>query len=425
MSRTGKPRNEPPLPSDSFGPARADMAKILVTDGEQRATLATVRSLGLAGHDVWITGAMDRPLTEASRHCRGMVRVRDPVTTPEGFLADLSAWVVDHRPDIIIPMTDTTAPLVLDARDRWPEVRVPFPSRAAYERISDKRHLAEVARGLGVPVPEQTVIADSEAGFADAVGWAAQYDFGVVLKPARSAVWTSSGVTKFGVHLVLSERDMEGRLSSWPREAYPVLLQRRVSGHGAGVFMLAEEGRTVAAFAHRRLREKPPTGGVSVYRESVPLGDDIRAHAEAVLRAFDWSGVAMVEFKVESGTGIPYLMEVNARFWGSLQLAIDAGVDFPRLLAASALGGRPSTVPKYEVGVRSRWFWGDVDHLLWLLRASNETRRAHPGLPGRIRSIAAVANVFRRGDRFEVARLDDPRPFFRESWQWVEALFRR
>ena len=49
---------------------------------------------------------------------------------------------------------------------------------------------------------------------------------------------------------------------------------------------------------------------------------------QELLDELNWHGVAMVEFKVtEDGT--PYLMEINTRFWGSLQLAIDAGVDFP------------------------------------------------------------------------------------------------
>ena len=50
----------------------------------------------------------------------------------------------------------------------------------------------------------------------------------------------------------------------------------------------------------------------------------------------------MMEYKQDRRTGTPLLMEVNGRFWGSLQLAIDAGVDFPYLCAASwPLGRRP------------------------------------------------------------------------------------
>ena len=68
---------------------------------------------------------------------------------------------------------------------------------------------------------------------------------------------------------------------------------------------------------------------MSVYRESVAADPDLVRRSRALLDAFGWCGVAMVEYKLDERTGTPYLMEVNGRFWGSLQLAIDAGVDFP------------------------------------------------------------------------------------------------
>ena len=107
------------------------------------------------------------------------------------------------------------------------------------------------------------------------------------------------------------------------------------------------------SFAHTRIREKPPTGGVSVYRESVPLRDDVRAYSERILGRFNWSGVAMVEFREDRATGIPYLMEVNGRFWGSLQLAIDAGVDFPAMLVQLALGEEIPRISSYRMAPRA------------------------------------------------------------------------
>lgn len=35
-----------------------------------------------------------------------------------------------------------------------------------------------------------------------------------------------------------------------------------------------------------------------------------------LLDAFGWSGVAMVEYKVDERSGEPVLMEINGRFWG-------------------------------------------------------------------------------------------------------------
>src|ERR671923_161553 len=84
-----------------------------------------------------------------------------------------------------------------------------------------------------------------------------------------------------------------------------------------------------------------PSGGVSVLSESVPIDPALRAIAERILDRVRWHGVVMLEFKI-TPAGAPCLIEANARFWGSLQLAIDAGVDFPYLLYQVATGQTPA-----------------------------------------------------------------------------------
>ncbi len=127
----------------------------------------------------------------------------------------------------------------------------------------------------------------------------------------------------------------------------------------------------------------------------------------------------MVEYKVDSETGAAHLMEVNGRFWGSLQLAIDAGVDFPVLLVRAALGEDVEPVSDYQVGIRSRWLWGDVDHLLTRLRRSDEQLLVQDDVPSRWRSVLSSLVPWRPGDRTEVLKLDDPKPFVRASAQWL------
>jgi hypothetical protein len=103
-------------------------------------------------------------------------------------------------------------------------------------------------------------------------------------------------------------------------------------------------------------------------------------------------------------------------------LAIDAGVDFPILLLRLMRGDDPEPVTRYRTGVRSRWLWGDVDHLLWILRASRATRRAHPDLPTRFGALIRFGRPWWPGDRLEVLWLRDARPFARESLNWFRSL---
>jgi predicted ATP-grasp superfamily ATP-dependent carboligase len=131
-----------------------------------------------------------------------------------------------------------------------------------------------------------------------------------------------------------------------------------------------------ASFAYRRLREYPIAGGPSTLRESI-WNPELQARAERLLALLGWTGVAMVEFKVDPRDGDPKLLEVNPRFWGSLHHAIVCGVDFPFLVYRLAMDGDVDRVLRYRIGVRSRsLLHGELMHFL----ASPNRFHLTPGL---------------------------------------------
>lgn len=405
------------------------MQRVLATDGEQRSTLAVVRSLGASGYEVHVTSLGGRSLAGASRFCASDRAMPDPMVDAAGYADAVAVLLETLDIDVLIPMTDVAAVALLPLRSRCPDTVIPFPEQAAWENASDKRRLLELAKGLGVPVPNQVVIERRDDDARPAIEWATGQGFPIVLKPHCSAVVDGRAVRKLGVSLAASAEEMQSKLASLPEIAFPVLVQQRIQGPGVGGFFLASHGEAIASFAHRRLREKPPTGGVSVLRESVAMAEQVLEHSTALLRELDWSGVAMVEFKQDATTGTYYLMEINGRFWGSLQLAIDAGVDFPPQLLDVFRGrlpaGEATATSPYALGVRSRWLWGDFDHLLWILRAPHGYRRRTPSLPSRLEALGRFLLPWTPGQRLEVLRISDPRPFLRESRGWFGSLRRR
>ncbi len=402
--------------------------RILITDGEQRSSLAAVRSLGRAGHHVTVCSHLARPLAGASRYCRGAHQVPNAAMDEDGFVAAVRDLVDSGDVDFLLPMTDRSMPLLMGLTGHLGEARVLAPDPAAYEALTDKVHLVDLARALGVPVPRSFLAARAEdvvQGGRLAPDFQAFLDdvsLPVILKPGHSVVVGEGAEERFGVREILSEEEFEAAVSAYPAQAYPLMIQQRISGPGLGAFVLSDRGRLVAAFGHRRIREKPPWGGVSVYRESVALREDLREYAAQLLSRVGWSGVAMIEFKEDASTGTPYLMEVNGRFWGSLQLAVDAGVDFPRLLLDEASGAGVRDIAEPRTGIRSRWLLGDLDHLIAVLRAPRDIRMEHPEIPGKVQAIMRFLVPWRPGDRLEVLRLTDPGPFLREAAQWLGAL---
>jgi predicted ATP-grasp superfamily ATP-dependent carboligase len=351
-----------------------------------------------------------------SRHTQHVHVVPSPLSHPRDFVGGIEGIVRTRGVDVLLPMADASLIAILGAPDRFPGVSIPFVSLDQFQRISNKAALLETARELGIAVPEQCVI--SSAASAD------EFDpmcvrFPVIIKPARSIVDAAGGRVKLGVSHAANAEQLSTRLREYPVEAFPILLQQRIVGPGIGVFLLVWDGQTIAAFGHRRLREAPPSGGVSVYRESVIPSESLVVNSRALLDRFSWQGVAMVEYKVDSATGTPYLMEVNGRFWGSLQLAIDAGIDFPTILVKKALGDDLMPVLVPQAGVRSRWEFGEINHLFARLRKSAGELSLPPGSVSLARTLLNFFS-WHRGDHLEVFRLSDPAPFFREAIEWIK-----
>lgn len=389
-------------------------ARILVTDGDQRSALAAARSLGRAGHEIFVTSTSGRSITGASRYVVSEFAVPNPLLSPGDSLTAVHDCAGRIGAEVILPMTEASLLSILPGRARFDGI-IPFPEIETFERISDKAWLADAAQGIGIRVPRTALISTPEQAQDLELEEREVY----VLKPARSV----EGGTKLSVSYTTGGKSARQAIQKLPTAAFPLLIQQRILGPGAGVFLLLWDQELLAAFAHLRIREKPPSGGVSVLRASAALDEPLLDMATKLLQSVGWQGVAMVEFKIDSSTGVPYIMEVNGRFWGSLQLAIDSGVDFPGILVDAALGHPPTERPSYKPGVRTRWLLGDVDHLLMRLTRSRENLNLPDDAPGRATVIKDFLRDFFPPNRTEVLKASDPGPFLQELGSWIRDLW--
>lgn len=394
--------------------------RVLVTDGNERSSLAVTRGLGREGLAVIVGAETHRSLAGASRYCVEAWRYPSPKDEPKQFISKVKEAVSHFDLSGIVAVSDATTQLLAESRDEFPLTIRPFiPSFESYSLVSDKFALMKIAQQLDVPIPKTLFLLDGNVeAVADHVK-----AYPVVVKPGRSLVKLGGVYLKTSVHVVFSRDELIQLYRGTPFLRFPSLIQQRIEGPGQGVFGLFEHGRACALFAHRRIREKPPSGGVSVLRESIPLSKPMRDYAVSLLEHVKWQGVAMVEFKVDRLTGVPMLIEINGRFWGSLQLAMDAGLNFPYLLYQMAKES-PVAVPDnaYRVGTKSRWLLGDLDHLLLRLTKSRKQLHLDHHAPSRWRCLVDFCRMFQRDLHYEVERLRDPGPAFREYHTWLRNI---
>jgi predicted ATP-grasp superfamily ATP-dependent carboligase len=393
-----------------------------VTDGDERPALAVTRSLGRRGIEVLVGAESKRSLASSSKYCAGRVEYPSPYHEPVGFSRFLRDLARRRHIDVLIPITDVTTYIVARHKAELEGgVRLPIPDFSAFDFVSDKWKLLKHAQETGMAIPRTHFLRGAE-GLGEVLG---KLQYPVVVKPARSRVLTESGWMRTQVRYADSETELTRLYRENASLRLPSLIQERINGPGIGLFLLFDRGHLVTTFSHRRLREKPPSGGVSTLCESIAVDPRLKSQAVDLFEALGWHGVAMVEYKLDRESGEPLLMEVNGRFWGSLQLAIAAGVDFPYLLYRLAVDGCVEAPAAYTIGVRNRWLLGDVDHALARLFKKDRDLDLPEGFPTRFRTALEFAKVYRRGQRYEPLSLTDPMPFLYETSEYVRDLFRK
>jgi predicted ATP-grasp superfamily ATP-dependent carboligase len=391
-----------------------DKERILILDGHTNQSLACVRSLGQAGYKVLVASHRRFPLSAWSRHCESSYRLPDQSLNS---FAALREWAIGKRIHIVLPLTEQSCLLANAERGEW-EAAGTIVGCGPNEMLNsafDKAETLRRAQDYGIRIPftrfpnslEDCVTAVSEIGFP------------CIVKPRSSSGWDGSSfsATRSPAYLyssdALSHLVVQRKGLNWP------LIQEFVPGQGKGVFALCDQGRVVALFAHERLRETRPTGSGSSLRRSVALDPRLTEPAVRLLRKLKWHGPAMVEFK-DDGINPPCLMEINGRFWGSLQLAIDAGVDFPALWVSLLKGKEVKCVTKYKEGVVLRLLLGDVKRFAWILKG---TPQGFPGAYPTIREgILELFGPQPEGTRLETWRSSDPWPALAELAAGIEAF---
>jgi predicted ATP-grasp superfamily ATP-dependent carboligase len=382
---------------------------VLVSNCGSRFSYNIVRSLGRSGLKVAVGQDPASGIARFSRYAAARFRHPPFHRDGSGFISTLTAAIERYRPDVYIPADEE---IYLVARHRADfdalDVSVPISHSAVLERLHDKSSSVALARSLDIPTPDTSVPMTMHAVH----DFAHRHGGRLVLKVTRRLKAESRMVTSGVWWIAASElpERLEHIMAEHSFGFGDFLVQEGVPGRGYGVSVLMNSGRIRGRFVHRRLRERVLTGGPSTLRESTTHAR-LEEYAERLLSEVEFHGVAMVEFRVDEETGQVWFIEVNPRFWGSLALAIQAGVDFPLLLYLMARDGDVDPVLSYKSGVVVRWLAGDAAALFKQILVAHRW----PGWQA----------IFARADGYDDVHADDLWPFVAELVLPAHRLLRR
>jgi len=350
----------------------------LLTYAWCRSSYTALRSLNRLGVEVNLADSNSMGMGQESKLKNSFYKYTSFLDSPDNFIQDIGGILEKTNAKFLLPGHDETVALAKYRNMLPSDVILPVASFDQLEMANDKDRMADQAESLALSVPErikwETIENLKSALFGKHGPWV------VKLRKGNSA----KGVFYPGSNqetIDLCKRLIDS-YSLLP-DRYPIV-QLRVSGEGWGVSCLYWEGKRIASFTHRRLREKTQTGGTSTLRVSArnPILEDI---AHKLLDAMNWHGLAMVEFKYSPKTKEGWFIEVNPRLWGSIHLAVSAGVDFPALLYITATQGPKAALNRlvpWTEGVVARWYLGDCIAAAGQLKQGNILSALKMIIPG-------------------------------------------
>lgn len=235
--------------------------------------------------------------------------------------------------------------------DRWPEWEFLHDSQilqndcpASYWILRNKAATALACQEAGVPTPK--TFRDTLPGLTD---------FPWVLKPCVKTVETRH-ILGAGVRFLHTKAEAENLIHKVPG-CY--ILQEWISGGPERLITVAtcsdKNGRVVASFCFRKIRQYPANLGTIVVGETHRNQEAIRLTC-SLLNYLGYIGLANTEFKLDPKDGRLKLLEVNPRLGKSHGFAVMCGVNLPLIRYKDFIGETLPDIVTPENGI----LWADL-----------------------------------------------------------------
>jgi len=307
------------------------MSRVMVTGAGGPAGYCFIKSLAGTDHQLYAV--------DMDRNAAGLFLVPEErrFLVPRGdspeFVPTLLAACHRLKIDILVPTVDSELLPLSERSEQFAtqNTRVMVATPHALAVCLDKYRLALTCKE-SVPVPRTELFTDR----FDANDWS----YPVIIKPRRGS----------GGHGVVKIENSE-EIMGLTRGDH-LIVQEYLPGNEYSVDVLVDRnGSALAAVPRERMKVDSGVAVTSRTLHDAPMEN----FARRVCEHLGLSYVANVQFRRDS-TGLPKLMEINARFPGTMPNTIASGVHMP-LVALDILLGRPHAAdyPFVETTVVRTW----------------------------------------------------------------------
>jgi predicted ATP-grasp superfamily ATP-dependent carboligase len=305
------------------------MARILMPDYPGMQVISGAKQLFLYGDTcdlAWDLRAIDRFFK--SRYISKYLSIPKPNLNKEAYIEEIVKILSKDEYDLLLPFGNNAYHAICMAQERIKKLtKILVASKKSHVIAYDKFQTFEHCQRIGIPVPQ------TYFGFErnDLREIANSIKFPIVIK-TKSGTGVKNGL-RFANSLeeLLERYDEMQAIHSTSSEPFNLVIQEFIPGYIHDACSVAVEGRALEVLTQVRHWMYPISGGVGAVNYTTK-NETVKAQAEQVLESLSWSGPSQIEFKYDERDKKYKLIEINSKFWGTLDLSIKSGVNFPLML---------------------------------------------------------------------------------------------
>lgn len=252
-----------------------------------------------------------------SRYIDSLIFAQNEMNSVE-YLDEVIRLIKNQEIDIIFPASEEGFKFVSKYRDKLSNFCrvVALPSHEALHTAFDKWSLHQFLKKHNIPVPETVLLKEIEPTTS-------KFNYPVLLKPIDG--YGGENIHKFDT---LSKASFQAILNN---SSQTYIVQEYIQGYDIGCNVLCQKGQVLAYTIQQLLGLE---GGFAPKIDKLKFVHD-SAVIELVTKTMSllqWNGVANLDLRYDSKTGLLNVLEINPRFWQSLMGSLSVGVNFPYLL---------------------------------------------------------------------------------------------
>ena len=307
----------------NFQHTPTDRALLIFSGSNERAIVAFCRVLRVLGIVPLIVARTGQDVIFRTRYRQHVVATRrmdsldlDDITR---CLQEAQSRALNARL-VLCPTSEFLNLFLLQNRKHFQQLgcEIPLVDLDLYRLVSDKYSFSRVCAAHGVAIPRE---------FADYRGQA----FPFVAKPRQNVNRENRSLYPYLLH---NADDLETFLSS--EEVTDFYFEEYLSGESYYLLYYVWQDGRVTSFSQQNLLQQAGGKSIVLARPAQLHNQPVSEQYVGILRQLGFWGLAMIEV-IRRGEDLVFI-ELNPRFWGPMQLTVDAGAGILEAFVADQLG---------------------------------------------------------------------------------------